>query len=173
MPDWEAMFVPGVPLLENILRGTVTFFVLLILIRLVGHREAGGLGVTDVLIIVLVAGAAGPALYSDESTIIDCVVVIVTMLFWSVAVDAIAYRLPTFARIVKARPRSLIENGELDRRAMHREFMTHDELLSQLRLHGIEDISRVKRAYIEPNGMISVVTVDGAQNEPTERPEAL
>lgn len=173
MPDWESLFVPGVPLLESILRGTITYLVLLLLLRIVGQREAGGLGITDVLIIVLAAEAAAPALYTDDSSLADSFIVISTVLFWSVVVDAISYRSPTFSRIVKSQPKPLIENGKLNRHSMRRELMSAEEVYSQLRLHGIEDVGRVERAYIEPNGMISVVTRDGEENEPTERPEVL
>ncbi|WP_234787818.1 hypothetical protein [Mycolicibacterium novocastrense] len=31
----------------------------------------------------------------------------------------------------------------------------------------------VQRAYLEPNGMISVLRRDGAENGPVEKPEAL
>lgn len=161
MPDWQSIFIPAVPLTESVVRGTVTFFVLLALIRIVGQRESGGLGLTDVLIIVLVAEAAAPALYPVQATLTDGIVVVVaTVLFWSVSVDAIAYRFPGFARLAKARPKALIADGKLNTHVMRREFMSRAEVYSHLRLHGIEDINRVRRAYLEPNGMISVLTHD-------------
>ena len=50
--------------------------------------------------------------------------------------------------------------------------MTREELLSQLRLHGIEDLDGVHRAYLEPGGMVSVIphsddeTVDEGPTRP-------
>ena len=75
--------------------------------------------------------------------------------------------------MVKARPKPLSHDGQLNRHTMHREFMSREEVESQRRLHGIHDLSRVQQAYLEPNGMISVLTRDGEENAPTERPEAL
>lgn len=170
MPDWEALFVPTLPFLDGVVRGTVTYVVLLVLLRIVGQREAGGLGITDVLIIVLVAQAAGPALYTQDSSLADSMVVVVTILLWSLIIDGISYRFPRFAHLVKARPKTLIENGELNRHVMHREFMSEEEVASQLRLHGIEDLNQIERAYLEPNGMVSVITRDHAEEEPVERP---
>lgn len=167
MPDWDTILLPGTPLPELVLRGTVTFLALMTLLRVVGQREAGSLGLTDLLVVVLIAQAAGPGMLGGADTIADGIVVIVTMLTWSVALDALSYRWPTFARLVKARARLLISDGHLDRRVMRREFMTHEEVISQLRLHGISDISAVHRAYLEPNGMISVIPGSG---EPTIGP---
>ena len=171
--DWQSIFAPTVPLLEGVVRGTVTFLGLLALLRLVGQRESGGLGITDVLLVVLVAEAASAGLHGEAQSVSDSVVIVVTILFWSVAVDAIAYRFPALARWLKARPRPLIEDGRLNRRVMRREFMSDEEVRSQLRLHGIEDIAVVDRGYLEPNGMISIVRRDREETEPVEPPDAL
>lgn len=111
MPAWEAMFATTTPVVELVLRGTVTFLVLIVALRIVGQREAGGLGLTDLLVVVLVADAAGVGLQGNAESIADSFVLVVTMLFWSVALDALSYRWPWFAALAKARPKSLIRNG--------------------------------------------------------------
>ena len=170
MPDWEGMFEPAAPLLESVVRGTIIFLALLALTRLVGQREAGGLGITDVLLVVLVAQGAAAGISGEADSITESLVLIVTMLFWSVAVDALAYRWPALARILKARPKPLIEDGQLNRRLMRRELITDDEIASQLRLQGVGDLAMVERAYIEPNGMISIFRRDGGDAEAPEPP---
>lgn len=168
--DWNEILSLSMPLTEGIVRGTITYLVLLGLLRIVGQRESGGLGITDVLLVVLVADAAGVGLHGSATSIGDGFVLVVTILFWSVAVDALAYRFPPLARVLKARPRKLIENGKLDRKTMLREFMTVEEVQAQMRLHGIEDIALIRHAYIEPNGMISIVRFDGDEPDTEERP---
>lgn len=49
--------------------------------------------------------------------------------------------------------------------------MTREEALFQLRLHGITELVEVKLAYIEPNGIISVIRRDGAEPDtPAQSP---
>ena len=50
--------------------------------------------------------------------------------------------------------------------------MTRDEVLSQLRLHGVQDLDEVERAYLEPNGMISVIRRDHREPDEPVQPEA-
>ncbi|MEX5258048.1 DUF421 domain-containing protein [Kocuria arenosa] len=169
---WTEMLATTTPVVELLLRGTVTFLALIVALRIVGQRESGGLGLTDLLVVVLVADAASVGLQGDAGSLGDSFVLVVTILFWSVALDALSYRWPRFAAVAKARPKSLIRNGELDHRVMRREFMTRAEVLSQLRLHGITDLAEVKRAYIEPNGMISVIRRDGAEPDAPAQPPA-
>lgn len=155
--DWEGVFVPTTPVVELVARGTVTFLALMALLRVVGQRESGGLGLTDLLVVVLVADAASAGLTGGAESIGDGFVLVASILAWSVVLDAVAYRWPRVGRVLKARPKPLIVDGRLDRRVMRREFMSDDEVSSQLRLHGLTDVSEVHRAYVEPNGMVSVI----------------
>lgn len=168
--DWDTILTPTMPLPEAFLRGTITYLALLALMRIVGRRETGGLGITDVLLVVLVADAAGVGLLGEGTSVGDGFALVVTILFWSLVIDAVSYRFPPAARLLKARPTKLIEDGKLNRKTMLREFMTVEEVESQMRLHGIEDISIIRHAYIEPNGMISIVRVDGDEPDAEERP---
>lgn len=171
MPDWNTVFALSTSPMEMLLRGTITFLMLMAMMRVAGQREAGGLGLTDVFLVILIAEAAAPGLVGRSNSIADGLLLAATVIFWSVALDAVAYRWPRLARFIKARPRLLIEDGRLGRRVMRRELMTEDEIMVQLRLHGIEDISRVRRAYLEPNGMISVLCRNGGETVGPVRPE--
>ncbi|MCG3042957.1 DUF421 domain-containing protein [Streptomyces sp. S1A] len=173
MPDWNTLFAPSVPLLELFLRGTVTFLLLMAMVRVAGQREAGGLGITDVFLVVLVGQAVAPGLVGKSSSIADGVLLAATVVCWSLALDAAAYRWPRLARVIKSRPRPLIEDGRLSRKVMRREMMTEGEIMTQLRLHGIEDVSQVRRAYLEPNGMISILRRGGGEPDEPPRPPGL
>lgn len=43
---------------------------------------------------------------------------------------------------------------------MRAELITQEELMAQLRENGIEDCSRVKQAYMEADGMISIIKME-------------
>ena len=165
------VLTPGAPVAELILRGTLVFLGLMLCLRVVGQREAGGLGLTDLLVVVLIVDAASAGLTGEASTIGDGFILVGTILLWSVVLDALSYRWPRLGRILKARPKPLIEDGRLNRRVMRRELMTDVEVHAQLRLHGIQEVGQVHRAYLEPNGIISVVPVEGHESiDPPESP---
>ena len=48
-----------------------------------------------------------------------------------------------------------------------------DHRIGRQRLHGVEDLSMVRRARIEPNGMVSVLRHDDGETESVERPPSL
>lgn len=171
MPDWGPIFEPAAPLLESFVRGTIIYLGLVALMRVIGQREAGGISITDILLVVLIAQATAVGLYGEAASVTEGLVLVMTFLFWSVVIDALAYRWPRLARFLKTRPRLLIEDGRVNRDVMRRELMTNDELLSQLRLHGVEDVSQVERAYIEPNGLVSLVRRHDGETDEIEPPD--
>jgi uncharacterized membrane protein YcaP (DUF421 family) len=167
--DWEALFFPSLPLLEIILRGTVTYLALFTMLRVVLRREAGSLSTSDLLVVVLIATAVERALSGEYTSITDGLILVAVILFWDFILDWLGYRLPIFHRFVHPAPLKLIENGRYLLRNMRREFITHDELNAHLRKKGVEDVSEVKMAHMEEDGTISVIKKDDASvNEDSE-----
>lgn len=66
----------------------------------------------------------------------------------------------------------MIVDGLIDRRALHREFMQVEEPMAELRLNGVTDVEEVARAYIESNGMVSVIRANHGESEAPQKPRA-
>lgn len=154
-----------------VLRGTLTYLSLFFILRVVLNRQSGGLGISDLLLVVLIADAAQNALTGGYESVTEGVVLVVTVVMWSYVLDWLGYRFPRLQRLVRPPPLLLIENGRVLPRNLRRELITQDELLSQLREQGIEDPAQVKRAYMEGDGRISVVPAEpeGRTSKPPER----
>lgn len=154
--DWHAVFVPTVPLLEIILRGTLVYLLLFVVLRVL-RRESGGLGIADVLVIVLIADASQNAMSSDYKSITEGGILVATIVFWDYALDFLAYRFQFFQRLIRPAPLPLIRDGRMLRKNMRQEMITEEELLSQLRQQGIENTTSVQKCYLEGDGRISVI----------------
>jgi len=55
------------------------------------------------------------------------------------------------------------------RKNMKLELIKEDELLMELREQGLDDVSKVKEAYIESDGSISVIQYEERQHKKIER----
>lgn len=155
--DWRSAFVPTVSIVEIILRGTLVYIMLFALLRLL-RRESGGIGITDLLVVVLIADAAQNAMASEYKSITEGIILVATIVFWDFALDWLAYRFPIFERLVRPAPLPLIRNGRLLRRNMRQEMITEEELMARLREQGVENLADVKKCYLEGDGQFSVVT---------------
>jgi uncharacterized membrane protein YcaP (DUF421 family) len=168
--DWSDIFVPDTPILEIIVRGSVMYLALFVLLRLVLKREVGALGVTDLLVVVLIADAAQNAMAGEYSTIPDGLILVGTIVFWAWALNWLGYRTPFVQRLVHPEALPLVKDGRMIRRNLEKELITEDELLSQLRLQGVGDLSDVTAAHMEGDGRISVVQRSGSNQGAPDKP---
>lgn len=159
MPDFVEIFALNAGIVEMILRGTVIYWVILVLLRLSGRREIGSLGTADLLVLILVSDAAGDALSGGSPSVTDGIVVVTTIVVWSVVLDRAAYRFQFVRRLLDPERVCLIRDGRIIRSGLRSEQISRGELMEQLRLKGVESVAVVKRAYLESNGQFSVITM--------------
>ena len=170
--DWKSIFSLDIPLLEIILRGSVTYISLFILLRVILKRQAGSLGMTDLLLITLIADASQNAMAGEYKSIPAGIVLVSTIIFWSYAFDWLSYKFSWFNRLIEPPPLLLIRDGKLLRKNMRQELITEEELISQLREQGIDDVAKVKEAFMESDGHISVVEQKPKRHSRTNRKES-
>jgi uncharacterized membrane protein YcaP (DUF421 family) len=159
--DWAALVVPKHGLVELFLRGTAMYLSIFVLLRLVVRRQIGGIGMTDVLVIVLIAEVAGNGISDNFQSISESLVLVGTVLLWSTLIEWLSSRWPAFERLVRDPKLKLIEDGRMLHRNMRQEFVTVEELNAQLREQGLEDCREVKAAYMEADGCISIIRRGG------------
>ncbi len=167
--DWGKTFGLDTPILEIIVRGSITYLALFAMLRFVLKREAGAVGITDLLVIVLIADAAQNAMAADYKSITDGLILVATIIFWSFALDWLGYHVPAIERFVRPPPLSLVKDGQMIRLNMRKELITENELMSMLRQQGIEKLDEVKKAYMEGDGRISIVKKDKDKDKDDSR----
>jgi len=155
--DWGELFGLSVPLFEILIRGTAMYWFLFLIFRFVVRRELGGVGVGDILIMVIVADAAQNAMAGEYKSITDGFVLVATLIGWNVLLDWMCFRYPAVRRLFSPASLILVENGKLVKRNMRREFISEEELWGKLREAGVESLGQIKRACVEPDGQISVI----------------
>jgi uncharacterized membrane protein YcaP (DUF421 family) len=155
--DWHTLFVPQGSVVELLVRGTIMYLLIFVLLRMVLKRQIGGIGTSDIMVVVLLAEVAGNGFGKDYKSVVEGAVLVGVVLFWSYAVDWLQHRFPAVERLLREQQVKLIHNGRLVRRAMKQEMVTVDELMAQLRENGIEDPKDVKAAFMESDGRVSVI----------------
>jgi uncharacterized membrane protein YcaP (DUF421 family) len=124
------------------------------------RRDPGAVSIADLLMVVLIADASQNAMAGDYSSILDGLVLVMTIVFWNFLMDWLTLRFPAVARFTYPRPVPLIQNHQVNRNNMRKQFVTDEQLLSMLREHGIDDLAKVKSVFIEGSGHVSVIPID-------------
>ena len=166
---WDELFVFTVSPLELFLRGTIVYLLIFVLMRLL-RREPGTVGIADLLMVVLIADASQNAMSSEYRSVLDGCTLILTIVFWNYAFDWLTLHFKWIEKFTYPPPIPLVRNGSMIPNNMRQQFVTYAQLQSMLREHGIEDLSKVKAAYIEGSGHTSVIPADEEGDKDTENP---
>ncbi len=170
--DLADIFGMTMPWIVLFVRGSVMYWFLVLVFRLILRRDVGSMGITDFLFVVLLGDAAQNGMIGEATSATDAIVLISTLVFWNVVIDWATYRWPAVERLFAAKRLLLVRNGKRQRRNMRREWISDAELMSKVREEGLEDLSRVKFMYLESDGEISLIRQPGAAESPPPKQSA-
>jgi uncharacterized membrane protein YcaP (DUF421 family) len=170
---WHQLYSADIHPLEVFIRGSVMYLAILGLFRAF-KRQSGEFSLTDLLVLVLVADAAQNGMTGKYDSLPDGLILIGTLIFWNVFLDWLGFRIPLIENLIHPKPLPLIADGKPFRKNMQAQFITMEELMSQLREQGIESVEQVRKAFLEGDGRISVIKRDKSETEgkPSDRSRA-
>jgi uncharacterized membrane protein YcaP (DUF421 family) len=149
----------GVPPWELVLRSALIYLALLAALRVFGKREVGQFTLYDLVLVLLVANAVQPAMTGPDTSLGGGLVIILTLVLLNFLVGQLD-RLGLFHRLLEPEPTVVVRNGQYLAGNMRREGVEREEVESAIREHGIDDVSDVQMAVLEPDGAISIVGKD-------------
>ena len=149
-------------LLYTALRASFVYFFLLLVVRLLGKREIGNTSAFDLIVALILGEVVDEIIYGDV-TILQGVTAIVVVAIWHVVNSWASFKSEIIDKITGAPPTILVKNGQIQHKNLAKERVNEDELLSELRLMGVDDEKEVKHATLEPNGKVSVIQEDWAK----------
>ena len=157
--DWNGIFLPSLSIAEIIVRGTLMYLGLFIILRFMGRRQAGHFGPADLLVIVLIADAAQNGLGKEYQSVTEGLILVVTIVAWEYFIDWLTYRFPVLRPALRPPSLTVVRDGQVEE-TMRKEMLSMDELLSQLRQHQVENVEEIKLAKLEGDGRLSVLKRD-------------
>ncbi len=158
--DWHSLLVPTHSIAEMVLRGTLMYLGIFLVFRF-WLRQSGGIGIADVLVIVVIADAAQNAFAREYKSVTEGAALVLTIVFWDFVLDWLGYRFKFFGWLTRRPPLLLIRDGKLLRKNLRHEMITVDELESLARKSGVKSLKQVSTACMEENGEISIVPWSG------------
>lgn len=138
-------------------------------IRLMGKRQVGELEPSELVLALLIADLAAVPMQDFGIPLLTGIIPIFTLLCITMILSVLTMKSVKFRAIVCGRPSIIVENGKLCQQEMKKNRFTVDELMEELRMKGITDISTIKYAILETNGQISVLPTPTSCPSPLNR----
>jgi uncharacterized membrane protein YcaP (DUF421 family) len=144
------------------LRAVLVYAFTLAVVRLGSRRFLGKATAFDVILGIMIGSVMSRGINGSAGLVptlaAGAVLVALHGLF-----AMLAFRTSWFGDWVKGRPVLLVEDGRVRPEGMRQASLTENDLAEALRLQGREpDPSRIRRAYLERDGSVSVVPREGA-----------
>lgn len=143
--------------LESIIFRTIFFYFFIVLLyRIMGKREIGQLGVTDLIISILMAEMVAISIENIDKSIFQTIIPLFLLGLLEIFLAFISIKSRTFRRIFDGKPSLIVCYGKVNYKEMVRQRYSMDDLLLSLRQKSIKDLQEVEYAFLEPNGKLSI-----------------
>lgn len=142
-------------------RSLIIYVAALAMVRVGEKRFLGKNTAFDVILGIILGSVTSRAINGSAGlgpTIVAGFVLVA--LHWLIAF--ISFRSDRFGDIVKGSKRLIVEDGEIMWDAMSKSNFSKQDLMSQVRTEAsIEDLEKVKKAYLERSGEVSLIKPSG------------
>lgn len=142
--------------LEVFFRSILSFFALLVLVRLMGKQQMAELTFFDYVVGITIGSIASTlSVQVNESTLGT----LLGLAIWTVLPIILTYlslKNVWIRKVVEGEPVVVVENGKIREEQLRRVGISTDNLLSLLRTKNAFSVADVEFALFEPNGELSV-----------------
>jgi uncharacterized membrane protein YcaP (DUF421 family) len=162
---FDSMFHLPLPILEKLARPAIVYLVLVVLLRIFGKRELAQLNPFDLVVLLSLSNTVQNAIIGDDNSVTGGVIGAFGLLAINWLVVRVLFSSKGLTRALEGRSSILVLNGQLDQKALERESLTREELLSVIHKQGFEDFDQVRKCQLEPNGTFYVEAFDPSADD--------
>ncbi len=145
--------------METVIRVAVIYALIVLGLRVLGKREFGQLSPIELVTLLLIPEIVSNALQRDDQSVTNGIIGLATLFTLVFTTSLLTSRFRRLNRALEGTPTVLVHHGKIIPANLHLERVSPDELASELRKSGLEDVSQVKWAILETDGKISIVPV--------------
>lgn len=136
-----------------------TIFIYLFLsisLKIMGKRQLGELDIAELVSTLVISEVAAIPVADPDIPIMNAIVPVLLIVCLEIILSSAKNKHEKFKKYVEGDPIFLIYKGEVQQRALAKNRISINELLSEMRMQGIGEIKDAYYAILEQNGKISV-----------------
>jgi uncharacterized membrane protein YcaP (DUF421 family) len=153
------------------LRTVLIYFVVFIVMRLMGKREIGKLSIFDLVISIMIAEIAAFIIDDPHMPIMEGILPMLTLVAIQIMIAFLTLKNRKMREWFDGKPSYLIENGKLNQAEMRKQRYTLDDLMMQLRERSVKNVADVEFAVLETSGKLSVIEKEKQSSQTKPSPD--
>jgi uncharacterized membrane protein YcaP (DUF421 family) len=154
--------------MEIAVRAFVIFFFLWGLTRVMGKRELAQISAFELILLVTIGDLVQQGVTQEDNSLTGNMLAVGTLALLTLIFSYVSYKWRATHPVVEGFPVLVVRDGRLIEEALRLERLTREEILTEAREQGIEDLAEVKVAILEPDGKFSFIKTKGDDDPPPE-----
>lgn len=147
--------------MELVVRATVVFWFLWIVVRGSGKRSLAELTPLDLLLVVVIGDFVQQGVTQEDMSITGALIAVSVFVVWTLVADALGRRWPRAATILAGDPILVVKDGEPLTDRLRRERVSINDLEEAARMEGFASVSDIAFGVLETDGRFSFVRKTG------------
>ncbi|HEU4321017.1 MAG TPA: YetF domain-containing protein [Acidimicrobiia bacterium] len=143
--------------MELVVRATVVFWFLWIVVRGSGKRSLSELTPLDLLLVVVIGDFVQQGVTQEDMSITGALVAVSVFVVWTLLADALGRRWPKAATVLAGDPIVVLRDGDPLIERLRRERVSLGDLEEAARMEGFGSLSDIAFGVLETDGRFSFV----------------
>ena len=143
--------------MELVIRATVIYWFLWLVVRGTGKRSLSELTPLDLLITIVLGDFVQQGVTEEDMSMTGAIIVVSTFVAWMLVGDALSRRSRRVERALEGEAVIVVRDGTPDLDRLRVERLTIEDLLGAAREAGIGDLADVRFAVLEHDGRFSFI----------------
>lgn len=147
-------------LLISMTRTLVLYILVVFSLRIMGKRQIGELQPSELVVAIMISDLVSVPMSDNAIPLLYGIVPMFTLVFAETFLSYLCMKSSRIRIIATSKPAYIINNGVLNQKEMKKSRYSIADLMEELRMLDVHNISDVHCALLETNGKISVITKD-------------
>ena len=143
--------------MELVIRATVVYWLLWILLRLAGKRELAEMTPFELIVLMVMGDLIQQGVTQEDMSVTGAALSVSTIMLWTLAFSYLNFRSHKLAGLLDSTPAIVVADGTIDNKMLAVHRLSLDDLLDEARNNGIGRVSDIKYAVLEADGKISFI----------------
>lgn len=137
------------------IRTIIIYATITVVLRVMGKRQVGELEASELVSTFILSEIASLPVSEPDTPLLFAIIPVLLIVCLEIIITYAKNKVNLLKRLFEGKPSIIIYKGALDQGELERMRISIEELLSELRLQGIMDISQVDYAILEEKGKLS------------------
>lgn len=141
--------------MEIVVRASIVFWLLWVLIRAAGKRELSEMAPFELIVLMVIGDLIQQGVTQEDMSMTGSALAASTIMLWALVLSYASFRSRRLRSVLESRPTVVASHGQIDHVMLELERLTVDDLLDEARNAGIGSVAEIEWAVLEADGKVS------------------